>query len=253
MNRYKFCSLNEYNTLLERFNLKAEECRGESAGCKYAGILYGALADSSQRVGKPIKASRISRKVGYRTLETRYARTKQWIVKHPQKLDIIRRTIRRTLRNVLTPDTIAAELRKAEITVMFHRRKEADGRIYGVTFIDHRTGLGVNGSRLGKEFSANRFQMFFTEAPLQLQQKQITAGQVASTQPPATSQTTHLAAASQVMEADPAYSTEPGMWDRLHNLNPLGELLNQAAQPDKWEELQQTEQPGKRRRKRSTK
>ena len=32
------------------------------------------------------------------------------------------------------------------------------GRIYGVTFIDHKAGVVANGSVLGKEFSANRLQ-----------------------------------------------------------------------------------------------
>ena len=35
------------------------------------------------------------------------------------------------------------------------------GRIYGVTFIDHRSGIVVNGSRLGKAYSANVFADWF--------------------------------------------------------------------------------------------
>ena len=37
-----------------------------------------------------------------------------------------------------------------------------EGRIYGATFIDHRTGCVLNGARLGKEFSANALQEHFT-------------------------------------------------------------------------------------------
>ena len=45
------------------------------------------------------------------------------------------------------------------------------GRIYGATFIDHRTGCVLNGSRMGKELSANALQEHFTlpyagEAPI---------------------------------------------------------------------------------------
>ena len=36
------------------------------------------------------------------------------------------------------------------------------GRIYGATFIDHRTGCVLNGSRMGKELSANALQEHFT-------------------------------------------------------------------------------------------
>jgi hypothetical protein len=35
------------------------------------------------------------------------------------------------------------------------------GRIYGVTFIDHQNKCVLNGSRLGKDFSANAFNELF--------------------------------------------------------------------------------------------
>ena len=41
--------------------------------------------------------------------------------------------------------------------------RETDaGRIYGATFIDHRAGCVLNGSRMGKELSANALQEHFT-------------------------------------------------------------------------------------------
>ena len=42
-------------------------------------------------------------------------------------------------------------------------RTNDDGRIYGVTFIDHENRVVLNGSRLGKQFSANVFQTLFNE------------------------------------------------------------------------------------------
>ena len=55
------------------------------------------------------------------------------------------------------PDRISfeKELAKNGITVLF--RENENGRIYGVTFIDHEQKAVFNGSRLGKEFSANVF------------------------------------------------------------------------------------------------
>ena len=41
-------------------------------------------------------------------------------------------------------------------------RYTEEGRIYGTTFIDHRTGCVLNGSRMGKELSANALQEHFT-------------------------------------------------------------------------------------------
>lgn len=53
------------------------------------------------------------------------------------------------------------ELLKAKgIDVVF--RHTADGRIYGATFIDHRTQSVFNGSRLGKNLSANAIQEHFS-------------------------------------------------------------------------------------------
>ena len=40
-------------------------------------------------------------------------------------------------------------------------RKNDSGRIYGVTFIDHKQKFVFNGSRLGKSFSANVFHEKF--------------------------------------------------------------------------------------------
>ena len=41
-------------------------------------------------------------------------------------------------------------------------RQNEQGRITGATFIDHTAGIVFNGSRLGKEYSANKFQELFT-------------------------------------------------------------------------------------------
>ena len=41
-------------------------------------------------------------------------------------------------------------------------RYTEEGRIYGATFIDHRTGCVLNGSRMGRELSANALQEHFT-------------------------------------------------------------------------------------------
>lgn len=43
---------------------------------------------------------------------------------------------------------------------------EREARIYGVTFIYHRSREVYNGSRLGKEFSANSFEQLFNGVPL---------------------------------------------------------------------------------------
>ena len=41
-------------------------------------------------------------------------------------------------------------------------RKNESGRIYGITFIDDEQGVALNGSRLGKGYSANIFNGYFS-------------------------------------------------------------------------------------------
>jgi hypothetical protein len=52
-------------------------------------------------------------------------------------------------------------LQKNGMDVVF--RQNDEGRIYGVTFIDHENREVLNGSRLGKEFSANVFHNLFNQ------------------------------------------------------------------------------------------
>lgn len=55
------------------------------------------------------------------------------------------------------------------------RRKE--GRIYGVTFIDHDSRVVLNGSRLGKEYSANVFNERFSGETGKMHQPEVSAPQ----------------------------------------------------------------------------
>ena len=41
-------------------------------------------------------------------------------------------------------------------------RKNDNGRIYGITFIDDEQGVALNGSRLGKGYAANVFNGYFS-------------------------------------------------------------------------------------------
>ena len=56
-------------------------------------------------------------------------------------------------------DDFIAGLKEKNIDLVL--RYTEDGRIYGATFIDHNTMTVLNGSRIGKEFSANALQRWF--------------------------------------------------------------------------------------------
>ena len=56
-------------------------------------------------------------------------------------------------------DDFIAGLKEKNIDLVL--RYTEDGRIYGATYIDHNTKTVLNGSRLGKDFSANALERWF--------------------------------------------------------------------------------------------
>ena len=60
-----------------------------------------------------------------------------------------------------TIDEFCLLLKEKNIEPIF--RQNEDGRIYGVSFINYQNKTILNGSRLGKEFSANVFHEKFAE------------------------------------------------------------------------------------------
>lgn len=55
--RYRVHSLTELNTLLELYNIRIDEVKGQERGRSYRGIMYGALDKTGERAGTPIKSS----------------------------------------------------------------------------------------------------------------------------------------------------------------------------------------------------
>ena len=64
LSRYRCPSIKEFNTLLNTYNIYVDEIKGEQDGRSYQGIVYGAISDKGERVGIPIKSSKIGKDVG---------------------------------------------------------------------------------------------------------------------------------------------------------------------------------------------
>ena len=166
LRNYKCSSYGELRTLLEQFNVSVEERTGTIDGRSYAGIVYGAMTDDGYGVGTPFKSSKIGRDVGYRALQKYYERSKAALRKN-DVLDRLRQCVRDAMRPRNTRDEFRRLLKADNIDTIF--RTNPVGRIYGVTFIDHNTGIVANGSLLGKEFSANAFDELYP-APKEMRQ-----------------------------------------------------------------------------------
>lgn len=162
LRHYRCASFGEWRTLLEAFNVSAEERTGTIDGRDYAGMIYGALTDNGYGIGTPFKSSRIGKDVGYEALQRYYERSKT-ALKEPGALEELREKIADEMARCSNRTQFCERLHDKGVDAVF--RLNAVGRIYGVTFIDHEQGIVANGSLLGRSFSANAFeQLFHAEA-----------------------------------------------------------------------------------------
>ena len=156
---YRFQSMGEYCALLSLYNIAVEEPRGVVDGREYHGLVYSATDDKGNKVGNPFKSSRIGKNTGYEAVEKRFAKSKAYI-KEKKLAGMTKRTILAALQKTYHREEFVRMLHDKGIDTVF--RFTETGRIYGATFIDHRTGCVLNGSRMGKELSANALQEHFT-------------------------------------------------------------------------------------------
>ncbi|MDC7217563.1 MAG: conjugal transfer protein MobB [Spirochaetales bacterium] len=157
---YQFQSIGEYKTLLSLHNIGLEEVKGEFDGKPYHGIVYFALDKKGRKEGQPIKASLISEKVGAEYLKRRCGYNAQNIKKN-KLTEMSGSIIESALATSKTRIQFVRQLQKQGIDVVF--RENQDGRIYGVTFIDHNQHTALNGSRYSKTFSANALNEKFRQ------------------------------------------------------------------------------------------
>lgn len=156
--KYRFQTLGEYRALLSLYRLTVEECRGEVRGREYRGFVYSAIDDKGRKVGTPLKASRFGKRYGYEAFERWCAVSKEQI-KERKLSDMTKATAMAALHRTKDRAEFIGLMKAKGVDVVL--RETDTGRIYGATFIDHRTGCVMNGSRMGKELSANALQEHF--------------------------------------------------------------------------------------------
>ena len=158
MKHYTFCSLGELNAVLRKYNLAVEEVKTEYRGKQYDGLVYVPTDDKGNKVSTPIHASDIGRGVGYAAVQNKMLKSKLEI---KPLIPTVRGKVLETMRT--SPDTeerLRQRLEEQGLRVFI--RKNESGRIYGITFIDDKEGIALNGSRLGKGYAANVFNAYFS-------------------------------------------------------------------------------------------
>ncbi|UEA62166.1 relaxase/mobilization nuclease domain-containing protein [Hoylesella buccalis] len=158
LKHYKFCSLGELNAILGKYNLAVEEVKTEFRGKKYDGLVYVPTDDKGDKVSTPINASDIGRGVGYTAVQNRMQKSRQAV---KPLIPTIRNKVLQTMRtSPKTEENLLQRLEEQGLRVVI--RKNESGRIYGITFIDDKEGIALNGSRLGKGYAANVFNAYLS-------------------------------------------------------------------------------------------
>ena len=158
---YHFPTMGEYKALLSLYHITVEEIKGGTPDKMFNGLVYSAIDDKGERIGKPFKSSLFGKSVGYEALQQRMLQSAE-LIKQKQLKDRCKTVLSKAMKSPGNRADFEKQLAVNGINVVF--RQNDAGRIYGVTFIDQQNKCVLNGSRLGKEFSANIFNELFTSS-----------------------------------------------------------------------------------------
>lgn len=152
---YKFTTIGELNAVLNLYNLSAERGLEGSKLYKHKGLMYQILDQQKKPIGVPIKASSFYLKPTLKNLELRFESNKKLRMPHMKR---IRNCIDFAF---LKNDKMSLEkldkILSAEGINMI-MRKNPEGLLYGITYIDHTSKCIFNGSTLGSSYAAKAVQ-----------------------------------------------------------------------------------------------
>ncbi len=171
INQYKYTSLPELNAILRLYNVMADRGKEDTTMYEKKGLVYTALNDKGNKIGTPIKASAFYSKPTLAFLEEKFKQNEVLRQEHKRslktKIDLLLFKGQRDFRS------FGNELQKQGIHVVV--RQNAQGIVYGLTYIDHIKKTVFNGSDIGKEYSAKgiieKFQGFQEKQSDQQNQK----------------------------------------------------------------------------------
>lgn len=153
--QYKYTSLPELNAVLKQYNVLAERGSENSRVYQHKGLLYRVLDSGGNPVGVPIKASAFYSKPTLQFLETKFRENGAKRMQHKAR---VKNAVDLALlgKEWVTMDELSRALDREGVSTVF--RKNPEGLIYGITYVDHRTKCVFKGSALGKKYSAKAIQ-----------------------------------------------------------------------------------------------
>jgi hypothetical protein len=150
LKNYHFTSLAELNAVLGLYNINADAGSEKSRIREHEGLVYRLLDERGNKVGVPIRASDFFSKPTLKNIREKFAEN-----------DVARVDFRGRIRNAvdlallqdgLDLKGLQSALKKDGIDLVIRRNSE--GVIYGLTYVDHVKKTVFNGSDLGKAYSA---------------------------------------------------------------------------------------------------
>ena len=150
---YNVSSLAELNILLKQYNVIADGGRPGMRLYEKGGLIYQVLDAKGERIGVPIKASSIYGKPTLKTLEEKFQKD---AVNRQYEKAMLKNAIDKTLH--LNPGigkaAFIAKMKQEQVDVIF--RENSQGKIFGLTFIDHQHKAVFKGSDVAEHYSASK-------------------------------------------------------------------------------------------------
>lgn len=149
---YKYTTVGELNAVLNLYNIAAMQGSKDSRMFLHKGLAYQILNEKKQPVGVPLKASSFYMKPTLKNLELRFAVNKMGRNPHLKRVKnaVDLAFMQNKVKTVSDLDRILIQdgIKTAE-------RRNEQGILYGLTYIDHKTKCVFNGSTLGKPYAAS--------------------------------------------------------------------------------------------------
>jgi hypothetical protein len=209
---YKYTSIHELNAVLAQYNVLADRGREGSTMFRKGGLVYSLLDEKGNRIGVPIKASKIYGKPTVKNLEKLFKLNEA--LRGPLK-----KRLQDKIDDSFSLDTnpklrdFVATLKNDGITTIL--RRSADDRIYGITFVDHENRVVFNGSDLGKQYGAKALLERVKDG-----HRSSSANQAISETPRAVSQRDSTVGQPNAMEIPGAIKDLMRADERWHNVDP---------------------------------
>ncbi|MBS7234111.1 relaxase/mobilization nuclease domain-containing protein [Flavobacterium psychroterrae] len=151
---YKYTSLAELNAVLGLYNVLADRGSENSRVFQAGGLVYRILDQAGKHIGVPIKASDFYSRPTLLFLQQRFVVNAGAFSSEKKR---IKNAIDLAfLKNRPSFAELLKGLQKQGIHVVL--RKSEQGKLYGITYVDHTTKCVFNGSVLGKNYSAKAME-----------------------------------------------------------------------------------------------